>query len=332
MGYRSGSGRFQAKAGLKLRSMSQACVPFSAAPEDLRTLMMRIGPIWGQDIRAHSALVKEAYRPLLAAAPKDGVEVIRDQPYGSNPRQVFDLFLPDAGKGATGSGRGRPVVVFVHGGAFVRGDKRTGEHLYDNVAFWFAREGCIGVNLEYRLAPDAPYPAGADDLAAAVDWLHRKVARHGGDPGRIFLVGHSAGGTHVASYACDPALGYFGVHVAGIVLISARLRADDLPGNPNADGVRAYFGKDAELHARRSPVTHCASCKLPVFIVIAEYENPLLDVYGLEMAHGLGEATGRAPRLLWMKGHNHMSVVAHFNTGEEYLGREILAFFESTAG
>jgi len=307
--------------------------PFHGTPEEVRTLLRKIGPIWGRDIRAHSALVKQAYRPLLAAAPKNGIEVIRDQPYGSQPRQVLDLFLPMPGAGidqpAKSAGKRRPVVAFVHGGAFVRGDKRTDEQMYDNVLYWFARKGYIGVNIEYRSAPGAPYPGGADDVAAAIDWLHREITHRDGDPDRMFLVGHSAGGTHAATYACDPAVGYLGAHVAGLVLISARLRADDLPENPNADGVRAYFGKDAECYERRSPVTHCDTCRLPVLIVIAEHENPLLDVYGLEMAFRLGKARRKAPGLLWVKGHNHMSVVAHFNTAEEYLGREILEFFAS---
>jgi acetyl esterase len=301
---------------------AQAAKAFHGAPGDLRALMMRIGPVWSRDIRANSALVKEAYRPVLAAAPKAGVDILRDQAYGSHPRQVLDLFIPSIR-------RKRPVVVFVHGGAFVRGEKRTDEQMYDNVLYWFARQGFIGINIEYRAAPSAPYPAGADDVAAAIDWIHRKVSRHDGDSQRIFLVGHSAGGTHVASYACDPALGYLGEHVAGIALISARLRADDLPENPNAEGVRSYFGKDREVYDSRSPISHCAHWRTPVLLAIAEHENPLLDVYGLEMAWRLAQVQRKAPRLICMKAHNHMSIVAHFNTAENYLGREIVEFFKS---
>jgi acetyl esterase len=94
--------------------------------------------------------------------------------------------------------------------------------------------------------------------------------------------------------------------------------------------VRAYFGNDAALYGQRSPVSHAACSQLPVFIVTAEFENPLLDVYGLEMAYQLSLARRQAPRHLRMRGHNHMSVVAHFNSGEEVLGREILDFFDSS--
>jgi acetyl esterase/lipase len=220
-------------------------------------------------------------------------------------------------------------VVFVHGGAFVRGDKQASPEIYDNLLYWFAKQGYLGINIEYRLAPESAYPGGADDVALAMAWLHTNAAAHGGDPAKLFLIGHSAGGTHVASYVFDPALGYFGQHTAGAVLISARLRADVSPENPNAEGVRAYFGDDPARYEQRSPVSHAASSRLPVFIVTAEFENPLLDVYGLEMAHQLSLARRQAPRYRQMRGHNHMSVVAHFNSGEDALGREIVDFFET---
>ena len=293
-------------------------------PLPMQQLMARIGPVWGKDIRGHSQMVNDAYAPLLAAANNDGISVVRDVPYGPHARQVLDIFQPAAGAlPAQNAG----VVVFMHGGAFVRGDKQASPEIYDNLLYWFAKQGYVGVNIEYRLAPESSYPGGADDVALAMAWLHVNAAAHGGNPARLFLIGHSAGGTHVASYVFDPALAYFGKYAACAVLISARLRADVLPENPNAEGVRAYFGNDATLYDQRSPVSHAACSKLPVFIVTAEFENPLLDVYGLEMAYRLSLARRQAPRYRQMREHNHMSMVAHFNGGEDALGREIIDFF-----
>ncbi|VTU16314.1 Carboxylesterase [Variovorax sp. SRS16] len=292
-------------------------------PQALRALMAEIGPRWALDLRGNSQRVKDAYAPLLASAPKAGIAVARDLAYGTHARQVMDIFTPpDAARA--------PVVVFVHGGAFVRGDKRASDEIYDNVLYWFARQGCVGVNLEYRLAPEAAYPDGTRDVAQAMAWLKMHVAQHGGDPARMLLVGHSAGGTHVASYAFAP-MWAEGCHAQAVVLVSARLRADQLPGNPNAAGVKAYFGDDASLYEQRSPVNFAAHGTLPALIVTAEFENPLLDVYGLEFAHRMAAARGHAPRYLQMKGHNHMSIVAHFNGGEETLGREIMDFFSALA-
>lgn len=285
----------------------------------LQRELARIGPLWATDIRGGSRCVKDLYDPLLAAAPKAGITVHRDLSYGPHARNGLDIFQPTAPSPA-------PVVVFVHGGAFVRGDKRTTDEIYDNVLFWFARQGCLGVNLEYRLAPDATYPAGALDIGAAVAWLQGNAARFGGDPARIHLVGHSAGGTHAATHVYDPAAGGPSPAVLGLVLISARLRADVLDINPNRDGVLAYFGPDPASHAAASPVNHAHRSRLPTLVVTAEFENPLLDVYGAEFAARLVAAGHPKSAHLSVPGHNHMSIVAHFNTPEETLGRQILSF------
>lgn len=302
--------------------MQKSQRPLATLPESARKVMADIGPIWGQDIQKHRDMTLEVYLPLLAAAPKAGVEKIHDIAYGRHPRQVMDIFRP-AGK------KNMPVALFVHGGAFVRGDKCVNDEVYDNVLYWFARQGVLGINLEYRLAPEAAYPGVTDDMALAIAWVKAHAAGFGGDPESIFLVGHSAGATHVAAYAWDPASGYLGRDLKGMVLISGRLRADVSPENPNAAGVKAYWGADESLYEARSPVTHAGASKLPLMIANAEFENPLLDIYGLEAAWRIAEARRRAPRYVRLTGHNHTSIVAHFNTEEEILGREILDFFET---
>jgi acetyl esterase/lipase len=291
-----------------------------ALPGSMRREMARIGPIWGSDIQKHRDLVLAAYAPLLAQSPKDGVAVERDLAYGEHPRQRLDVYRAQYRQPT-------PVVVFAHGGAFVRGDKSVNDEVYANVLYYFARNGCLGINMEYRLAPEAPYPAGAEDVAAAVRWAVARAADLGGDPARVFVIGHSAGATHVAGYACDPKLrAARSGGLAGIVLLSGRLRADAKPENPNAAGVRAYFGDDESRYARRSPVTWARRCPVPAMLAIAEFENPLLDVYCAEFFWRYAAARGRAPRFLRLRNHNHTSMIAHFNTGEELLGREILDF------
>lgn len=285
-------------------------------------LLAEIGPRWALDIRAHSQAVKDAYEPLLARAPKAGIAVERDISYGPHPRQRLDVFRPERASGA-------PVVAFVHGGAFVRGDKRTSDEIYDNVLYWFARQGWVGIDIEYRLAPEARHPAGAEDVRDALEWVAANVGAHGGDAKRLLLIGHSAGGTHAASYVFDPAVARGEVRASALVLVSARLRADRLVSNPNAEGVAAYYGANASLDEVQAPMHHAASSALPTFVCMAEFENPWLDAYALEFAHRLALARGRAPPLLQVPGHNHMSIIAHFNTADETLGRAILAFFDA---
>lgn len=310
--------------------------PLGSLSAALRQRFAQIGPVWGRDINAHRNLVIDAYSPLVAAARDAGesFEAARDIAYGDDERQRLDVFASEETR-RTGHA---DVVLFVHGGAFLRGSKSFNGLIYDNVSRWFARRGCVALNVEYRLAPHAPYPSGADDVAAALAWAHAHVAAFGGNPQRIFLVGHSAGGAHVATWLCDPlfaARRESAPRVSGAVLISARLLADVRPDNPNAAGVRAYFGDDESRYAARSPLTHAALFDTPLMVVVAEYENPYLDAYGtaffervLLARQSKGDAAApRAPRFMQMLRHNHTSVVAHFDSGETMLGDAMIDFF-----
>ena len=294
-------------------------------PSDLKQALSRISAGWDTDSRKASQAVKDLYGPLLAVAPKDGVKVHRDIAYGPQDRQVLDVFEPADGLPA------RRIVLFVHGGAFVRGSKRVTDEIHDNVLYWFARHGFLGINMEYRLAPEASYPAGAQDVGAAVRWVEQNAQRFSGDPEQLFLVGHSAGGTHAATLVFDPQAGGCPSSVRGLVLVSARLDVDVLPINPNRDGVAAYFGTDPARHTPSSPMAHVGGSRIPTLVVTAEFENPLLDRYGAEYTARLMAAGHPQVEHVVMKGHNHMSIVAHFNSDEEVLGRRMLRFFDATS-
>lgn len=306
--------------------------PFGALSPEQQRRMLDLGPRWNDDILAHRKAVIDCYTPLLAAAEKSP-HVERDLAYGMNARQVLDVFTPVVAHRAGRADGLREAVLFVHGGAFVRGNKSVNGEVYDNVCHWFARQGIVAINVEYRLADEAPWPGGAQDVAHAIAWVRAHAARWQIDPSRLFLIGHSAGGTHAASCLFDPALrrgrDALCSHVAGLVLISARLFADVDPRNPNAGPVRTYFGADEACYTERSPLTHAAQNSVPTMIAIAEYENRFLDDYGAAFFLGLLRQRGTAPRFVQMRGHNHTSIVAHFNSGEEWLGREILAFMAS---
>ena len=284
--------------------------------------MAAIGPVWGTDIAKHRDIVFRTYTPLLEANPDIGFSATRNIPYGAHPRHVLDVYRPDNCAGAA-------VLMFVHGGAFVRGAKDSNAQIYSNVPRYFAGQGLLAINVEYRLAPEAQYPEGASDVGAAIAWVRTHAHEFGGDPQRLFVMGHSAGGTHAATYIADPLVRPAQGHgVAGLVLLSARLRLDARPENPNRHGVRAYYGEDESKYEARAPITYASNIDIPTFIVIAEFDNPFLDVYGAEMLHRLAVARGRAPRFLRLTRHNHTSMVAHFNTGEDILGREILDFID----
>ncbi len=291
-------------------------------PSDLRRLMAEIGPRWSTDHAANIKLMIGQFTALLASAPKDGVRVTRDIAYGEHSRQRFDLFRPAS------DDRRRPMVLFVHGGAFVDGDRNRTAEIYSNVLYFFARHGVVGVNIGYRLAGEARYPGATQDVATVVKWAHEHARDIDVDAARIFLMGHSAGAAHAGSYAYDKRLHpAAGPGLAGLIVVSGRVRAENRAENPNAAKVVAYYGAaDAAGLADVSPLSHVEADSVPTLVAWGEYENPLLDVHCAELVYRLAAAKKRSPPVIWLRGHNHASTIAHINTAEEVLGQAMLEF------
>src|ERR1043165_9924573 len=146
--------------------------------------LAEVGAGWGKAIRGNIEKTLEVYTPLLAVAPKTGVQVERNLAYGPDARHKADIFRAEGLKNA-------PVVVFLLGGAYVAGDRDVNPEVYGNVPMYFARNGMLGVNATYRLAPAAQWPAAAQDVASLVAWLKANAARYGGDPNPIHPLGHA---------------------------------------------------------------------------------------------------------------------------------------------
>ena len=126
------------------------------------------------------------------------IRVTRDIAYGPDERHRLDLFVREGKTPATASA---PVLVYLHGGGFVMGDKHTeGSPFYSNVGAFAARQGWVGVTMTYRLAPANRFPSGVEDLKRVVEWLRGNALAHGGDPEKIVIMGQSAGAAHVAGY------------------------------------------------------------------------------------------------------------------------------------
>ncbi len=113
--------------------------------------------------------------------------------YGSDPRQALDVYAPRDAKHA-------PVVVFFYGGSWNSGRRQD----YAFAGRALAARGFVTVVADYRLVPQVRYPAFVEDGAAAVAWTRANIAKHGGNPDRIGVTGHSAGGYIAMMLALDP--------------------------------------------------------------------------------------------------------------------------------
>lgn len=262
---------------------------------------------------------KALYAPLHGPTPGPGVHVERDIHYGPDARNRLDVFTAaPAGPAA------KPVLIFVHGGGFVAGDKQTpGTPFHDNIGSWAAQHGLVGVNMTYRLAPQAVWPAGPEDVGAAVRWVRAHIAEHGGDPARITLMGHSAGATHVTTYVAQPAFqDADGPGLSGLIASSGIYDVGAYPQNPNQD---SYFGMDKSLYAERSPLSGLTRSTVPLLLLHAELDPPAFGQQVEALREALTRA-GRLPRVARLAGHNHLSGIYSIGTADTAMSGAILDF------
>jgi acetyl esterase len=269
------------------------------------------------------------YKPLLDRQPREGVKVTRDARYGSDERQRLDIYEPEAP--AAGP---RSLLLLMPGGGFIRGDKAERE----NFGQRFAREGIVTVVANYRLAPLHQWPAGAEDVIGAYQWVRQNAARLGVDLKRIFLAGESAGAAHVAAATLVRRFHpKEGLHIAGTVLISgvynahlerlARVQFGVTTPDPRNE---AYFGSDFARYGQMSTVEIIdAPPAAPLLITYAELDLLGMQVQAGELFARLVTHHGYSPQLRVIPGHNHLTQVYAVNTGDESLSAPLLEFLRA---
>lgn len=258
------------------------------------------------------------YAPLQEKEPYKGVKVARDVRYGPDERNLLDVFSPESAGGS------RPVLMYVHGGGFVGGTKHApGSPFYDNIHLWAVRHGMVGVNMTYRLAPAAKWPAGAEDVGRAVAWVHQDIAKYGGDPARIYIMGNSAGATHVADYLAQAAEHRLpATPVAGAILLSGIY---DLTRFDPA-GLKVYYGDNVEGYAGRSPIHGLLASRVPLIVSTAELDPVPFERQAHELRDALCKSARGCQSFLVLAKHNHLTQVQSINTADTTLTRHVLQF------
>jgi acetyl esterase/lipase len=297
--------------------VSAASAQEGPMPADIAWKLVEIGPVI--DPPRTAAL----YAPLQQKEPYQSVKVERDVKYGAAERNLLDVFMPEAASVA------RPVMIFVHGGGFIAGNKRgpNGSPFYDNIMLWAVTNGFVGVNVTYRLAPQSPWPAGAEDLATAVQWVSEKIAERGGIPARIYLMGHSAGAIHVASYLSHPEFHKVsGGGLAGAIMVSGIY---DMSTMPPSEGTTAYYGADPARLPERSSFSGLSKTKTPFMITAAELDPPPFIEQINQLKDSLCKSEHGCVRAFMLPQHSHMSEMYSINTADTRLSNEIRDFVKT---
>jgi len=288
---------------------------------DIDAAIAAMGTTLGPDVlegcRALFAEEQGALAATLAPAA-------RDCAYGPDPRHVLDLYRDDE----HASDAPRPVLLFVHGGGFVMGDKggtsggTGGDWANAHAGRWAARSGMLGCVMNYRLAPGHVWPAGSEDVAAAIAWLRTNAAEHGGDPDRIVVMGTSAGSVHIAGYLklCPD----HGRDVRAAVLLSGLYGYTPLGGRDES-----YYGPQ-ESYARRMPLAAVVETGLPLFLACSRFDPPRFQREWAELMQARLERHGRLPWAHYSNRHNHYSLAMHLGTSDADLSSALQSFFAET--
>jgi acetyl esterase/lipase len=237
---------------------------------------------------------------LDVTVPSTGYERVTDIAYGADPRHRLDVYVPQRPDAS------RSVVVFFYGGAWESGRRQD----YRFVAQALASAGFWVVVPDYRLFPQVRFPAFVEDGAAAVRWTQTNIARHGGDPDRLFLAGHSAG-AHIAMMlaARTPYLATARVDrsaIRGVIGIAGPY--DFLP--LTSARLRDIFA-GSEL-ASTQPINHVAPGLPPALLLHGDGDGTVLLRNSLNLANAW-QAAGNSVETKVYAGVGHIGIVTAFS-------------------
>jgi acetyl esterase/lipase len=200
---------------------------------------------------------------LNSLAPRAGVAQVADLSYADGPRHGLDVYAPDPVR------PGAPIVVFFYGGGWQDGERG----MYRFVGAALAAQGVVTVIPDYRVYPAARFPDFIEDGAQAVAWARAHGPSYGGDPARLFLMGHSAGGQIATLLSLDrswlAAVGMDPAHdIAGTIGLAGPY--DFLP--LETPTLKAIFGPPQNW-ARSQPINYVTAGAPPMFLGAARSDD-----------------------------------------------------------
>lgn len=210
---------------------------------------------------------------LNSLTPGNTFSKVSGLAYGDDPRNKLDVYTP------VERPANAPVVVFFYGGSWNSGSRSD----YDFVGEALASRGIVVVVADYRLYPQVRYPMFLEDSARAVGWAHQHVREYGGDPQRLYVMGHSSGAYNAAMIALDP------VFLAAVGLTPSMLSGwiglagpyDFLPiENPEVKPV--FFFPDSPPESQ--PINHVSRDAPPTLLIASKDDNvvnPIRNTGGL---------------------------------------------------
>ena len=273
------------------------------------------------------ALEDSPFQISISNNTKTAVDIPYATHAGTDPSLTsLDIYTPEGVERA-------PVMIYVHGGGWRRGDK-------GNVAYkpkMFNSNGYVLVSLNYRLVSDIEFPANAQDVADGIAWVHANIQQYGGDPDQLFLMGHSAGAHLVGLVSTDEqylaAAGESLDILKGSVLLDSA--AYDIPLAMQTSGRRGRklyenaFSENQAVWAAASPVNYVAAGKqIPPFLLVHANRRQNEENQAFQLADELALAGIRAD-VAEAPNETHESLNQTLGEPENVSTEAVLAFLSS---
>lgn len=269
--------------------------------------------------------------------PAAAQQKLENIPYRENGdvRHVLDIYCPEKT-----ADQKRPVLFWIHGGGWQAGDKSDVD-LKPKVAH---ERGMIFVAANYRLLPTVTMEELTDDVAAALGWVRKHIAEHGGDPDRIVVGGHSAGAQLAALLCTDGRwIERHGVPMTALkgcipvdgdtydipkIIATAEHRQMLYGGKMFTYGHRQKFGNDPEKHVSFSAVTHVAPNRgIPPFLILYFTGNPDTTAQARRLAEVL-QQSGIAAKAFGKGDSNHSQLNNDLGKPDDPATVEFLGFLD----
>lgn len=260
-----------------------------------------------------AALLLTGCSPLDALdrlEPSDGYRLAGDIAYGPAARHRLDVYMPDLPAAA---GQARPVIVFFYGGGW-RSGERAG---YRFVGRALAGLGFVAIVADYRLFPAVRFPAFVEDGALALRWARDNAARYGGDPRRLFVMGHSAGAYNAIMLASDPrylaAVGMAPRDLAGAIGLAGPYAFDPL----SVRSTRPIFEPAAGSPDTARPVARIAALPQPAgappMLLLHGRADTTVAPWNTERMAAALRARGSRADTAYYDGVGHIGLVLEFS-------------------
>ncbi len=278
--------------------------------------------------RVHSTLALLLMTPLFSAAQQQRVE--RSIPYstvdGAGEKTSLDVFAPPSAADA-------PVIVWIHGGGWHKGDKAN---VQDKPAV-FNDRGMLLISINYQLHPAADYKGQAGDIAKAIRWVHDHADEYGGSVELIFLMGHSAGAHLAALVSTDSR--YLEAEGLSLETIKGAILLDgggyDIPRQfklatlPRSKALfRTVFTDDIQKQKDASPITHVASDKsIPPFLILHVADRRVSTIQSQAFGRKLREA-GVSAQVIAAEDKTHATINREIGKPGDAPTQRIFEFLE----